>query len=130
VQQCDAQLQAFWQRSVRLAQVVLLLGALILYLAVPDNGRALALGLLLGGTASILRYKLSLRALLSGQAATMVRTRMLNFALSGIALALAFWQRETFSLWSTAAGLIVMNGSILIVAARSQKQTSDNNTKS
>jgi hypothetical protein len=130
VQQCDAQLQAFWQRSVRLAQVVLLLGALILYLAVPDNGRALALGLLLGGTASILRYKLSLRALLSGQAATMVRTRMLNFALSGIALALAFWQRETFSPWSTAAGLIVMNGSILIVAARSQKQTSDNNTKS
>jgi len=129
VQRCDDELQAFWQRSVRLAQGALLVGAFVLYVAVPELGTPLALGLLLGGMASIRRYRLSLRALLSGQAGAMVRTRMLNFAISGAALGLAFWQKDVFSPWSTAAGLLVMNGSIVIVAARSPKKPADTNTE-
>ena len=111
----ELSLRAFWKRSVRLTQALLLLGAALLYLCAP-NGRALALGLLLGGIVSVLRFKARYAALrCAGGAGMLVGARLLGYGLSALALALAFTQPETFSPWSTVGGLVTMN--FCVVAA-------------
>lgn len=117
----DQELRTFWRRSVWLAHCIVLAGAVLLYCALTD-GRALALGLLLGGATGILRFRLSYRAMVRGRSAgALVRTRLMTYALSALALGLAFWRREQINPWTTAIGLFVMNGSILLTEMLSRR---------
>ena len=101
----------FWSRCVRLCQKAALGGALVLYLA---GGRALALGLLLGAAVGILRFHLRYRALLRGaSAAALVRLRLMSYAMSALSLGAAFAWRGQLSPWSCAAGLVLMNASVI-----------------
>jgi hypothetical protein len=107
------ELAAFFRRAVRTAQALVLGGAALMYFLL-SNGKALALGLLLGGAVSIVRYDLSFRVMAkSPPASTLVRTRLITYVLSGTALALAFWQRQQINPWTTAIGLFAMNGTIV-----------------
>ena len=109
----DQALKAFWRRATRLARVGLLGGAAALYTLAP-GGRALALGLLLGGTASMLRFQLSYNVMRrGGSAGAMVRTRVLNYAISGAALVAAFAVPQTFSPWTAVPGLLAMNAAVI-----------------
>jgi len=111
--EADQALKAFWQRATRLARYGLLGAAAALYALAP-GGRALALGLLVGGTASMLRFQISYTVLRAGgSAAALVRTRMLNYAISGAALVLAFAAPQTFSPWTTVPGLLAMNAAVI-----------------
>lgn len=111
-EQTHQSVQGFWKRAVRLAQVVLLVGAVVLYFA---GGRALALGFVAGTGVSVLRFHLRYRALMRGRSAgALVRLRLLTYALSAAALGLAFWLPHLFSPWSTAPGLLVMNVCIIV----------------
>jgi hypothetical protein len=106
-------LRDFWARAVRLAQISLVGGAAVLYLCLED-GRAAALGLLLGGATSILRFRLRYKALLGLRApGPLVRMQLLSYALNGAVLAAAFALRDTVSPWATVAGLFVMNVSVI-----------------
>jgi hypothetical protein len=106
-------LQDFWRRAVRLAQLLVLAGAAALYFGL-ENGGAAGLGLVLGGAASLLRYRLRYRALLRmSTVGPLVRVRLISYALNGLVLAVAFAFRGTISPWSTAAGLLVMNVSVI-----------------
>jgi len=106
-------LQAFWRRSARLAQAAGLGGAAVLLLAAPD-GPAAALGLLLGTAVGVLRFRVRYRSLAHLQAVgPLVRSRLIAYALSALALALAFGFPETFRPWSTVIGLLVMNASVV-----------------
>ncbi len=107
------QLRAFWQRSVRLAHLFIALGAVALYFGLRD-GRAAALGLILGGAASVLRFNLRYRALLRlGAVGPLVRVRLMTYALNAAVLAVAFGFRETISPWTTATGLLAMNAAVI-----------------
>ncbi|MFO8009010.1 MAG: ATP synthase subunit I [Candidatus Brocadiia bacterium] len=101
----------FWARSSRLAQVLLLAGAAVLY---AFWGRAAALGLLFGGIVSILRFWWRYVALRRGAPArAFVQRRLLAYALTGAALAAAFWLDHLLEPWATVAGLFAMNASVL-----------------
>jgi len=119
----DQELMAFWHRSVRTAVAVVLAGAALLWASFPVAGPALARGLLLGGATSLLRFQLSFRAMRrSPDAARLVRVRLLTYVLSGAALALAFWRRERISPWSAGAGLLAMNGAIVLTELLSGRE--------
>ncbi|MHC4479420.1 MAG: hypothetical protein ACYS8K_00580 [Planctomycetota bacterium] len=106
-------LKAFYQRAVRLALLLLALGAAALYFGLPD-GRAAAVGLLAGGAVSILRYRLRLGALLKLRGAgPLVRLRLLTYGLNGAVLAAAFALPHVLWPWSTVAGLLAMNVSLI-----------------
>jgi len=114
----DARLRAFWSGAVRLAHVVLVAGGLGLYGAL-DNGRAAALGFLLGGTVSILRFRLRYRAMLrSMDAGGLVRVRLVTYALNAVALVPAFGWPHTCWPWSTVAGLLLMNACVVLTELR------------
>jgi len=105
------------RRASRAATLAVLAGAVVLYVGFRE-GRPLALGLIVGGAASILRYRMRYRALVrlpDAGAGVLVRARLLGYLLSGAALAVAFLLRRTISPWSAIAGLFVMNGCILAV---------------
>ncbi len=106
------ELERFWRRAVHLAQGAALGGAAALYLL---GGRGPALGLLLGSLVSMLRFHLRYRSLRRGPSTgALVRLRLLNYLLSGAALAVAFTFSEVISPWTTIAGLLVMNVSVII----------------
>jgi hypothetical protein len=110
----EERLLSFWRMARRLAGAMVPGGAAILYFALP-NGRAAALGWILGGAVSILRYTVYFRAL--GRMTSpgpAVRARLIMYAMSGAALAVAFAFRGTFSLLATAAGLLAMNAAVFI----------------
>ncbi len=116
----ERELLAFWKRAVRSAWLLIVTGAVVLYLAAP-NGPALALGLVLGGAISVLRFHGRLRALANLRAAApLVRGRLMGYALNAAVLGVAFTYPETISPWSTAAGLLVMNVSIVAAEVLSQ----------
>lgn len=103
----------FWRRAVRLALSLILIGAAALYFF-TEQGTALALGLMLGGAASVLRFNLRYRVLTKLRAAgPLVRVLLVGYVLNGLVLASAFIFRETISPWSTAAGLLAMNASVV-----------------
>jgi len=107
--------ERFWKRAVRLATGVLLVGAGVLYFCFPA-GRALALGLLLGGAISICRYRLRYGALVrlrQAGAGALVRAQLTGYALNALALAAAFLFSHTVSPWTTIAGLLAMNVSVI-----------------
>lgn len=112
-------LRAFWVKSQRLAVIVIAVAAPLLY-CLHEQGKALALGWLLGGTASILRYRLHYRVLMrllrveGTGGGILVRTRLLTYLLSGAALAAAFCFRAVISPWTTIAGLFVMNVCVIV----------------
>jgi len=113
-----AELRAFWRTALRLAHVVLAAGALGLYGALA-NGRAAALGFLLGGTVSILRFRLRYRSMLkSPDAGALVRLRLVSYVLNAVALAPAFaWPQKCWP-WSTVAGLMLMNVCVVLTELR------------
>ncbi len=116
----ERELLVFWKRAVRSAWLLMVTGAVILYLAAP-NGPALALGLALGGAISVLRFQGRLRALVNLRtAAPLVRGRLMGYALNAAVLGVAFSYPESISPWSTAAGLLVMNVSIVATEVLSQ----------
>jgi hypothetical protein len=113
------QLLEFWRRSVRLAVALTLAAAVALWALWPADwpfsGRALALGLLLGSAAGVARFRLSLGVLLRGPTASaMVRSRLLGYGLSAVALLVAFLLRDSISPWTCAVGLLMMNGALLL----------------
>ncbi len=113
-----AELRAFYRRAVRLAQLLIIVGSVTLYLAMA-NGRAAALGLIVGGSVGILRYCLRLRALLRlGSAGPLVRSRLVGYGLNAAALGAAFGFPETIWPWSTVAGLLLMNASLIATELR------------
>jgi hypothetical protein len=107
-------LQVFWKRARRLAHLAMAAGALALLFAM-QNGRAAALGLILGGSVSVLRFALAYRMLNRPTPVARVSVRLVGYALSGAALAAAFAMPELFWPWSTVAGLLLMN--VCIIAA-------------
>jgi hypothetical protein len=108
---------AFWRSSVRTAVAVALSGAAALAAA---GGTHLALGFLLGSSVSVLRFRMSYGALVGGASRSrLVRLRLAGYALNAVALALAFSLRPVLSAWTTAAGLVVMNASLLAVETTS-----------
>lgn len=109
----ESQLQSFWRRANLLASTMVLVGAVALLIAAP-HGEALAMGLLLGGISSIARYRLTYRALRRGDRSGLVRTRMLNYALSAAVLAVAFVWSDAFSPWTAAPGLLAMNVALIL----------------
>ncbi|MCD6416829.1 MAG: hypothetical protein J7M08_09070 [Planctomycetes bacterium] len=114
------EVSGFWQRALRLAQVISLCGAVALYLL---WGRAAALGLLLGAIVSILRFSLRYRAMRGRpDAARLVRLRLAGYLLSGAALGLAFGLSGLFSPWTTAGGLLVMNVAIVATELTARNQ--------
>lgn len=109
----EHQLQTFWKRANRLANAGALAGALGLYFLAPD-GRALALGLLLGAMAGVARFRISYRMLRRADSPrTVVLTRLVGYGLSGGALLLAFLLPQTFSPWTTIPGLLLMNAAVV-----------------
>jgi hypothetical protein len=103
----------FWRRATRTAQCGVLGGAVLLYALAP-NGRALAIGLLLGAVASMARFRLMYGALVRMRSSKgLVKVRLVNYVLSGAALALAFAMADTISPWTTVAGLFAMNASLI-----------------
>ncbi len=104
-------LERFWQRSSRLSQALLLAGAALLLVS---SGRAAALGLLLGGIVSVLRFRWRYVALRRGApAGAFVRRRLLAYSLTGATLALAFRLDHLLDPWATVAGLFAMNIAVL-----------------
>ena len=109
----DESLRAFWKRTVRLSYALTFGGAAVLFAALA-NGRAAAIGFLLGGSVSVLRFSLRYRALARlNSVGPLVRLRLLTYALNGLALAVAFARADAVSPWTTAAGLLVMNVSLI-----------------
>ena len=110
-----SQLERLWRASRRAAVVAVLAGAAVLYVAFED-GDALALGLILGGTASVLRYALRYSALLrigGSGAGGLVRSRFYGYFVNAAALLVAFLARPAISPWSAIAGLFVMNACVV-----------------
>jgi len=108
----EQSVQEFWRWAVRLAQVALLVGSVLLYFF---GGRALALGFVVGTGVSVARFHLRYSALLKGPSTgALVRLRLLSYAMSAAALGLAFWLPHLFSPWSTAPGLLVMNACVIV----------------
>ena len=108
-------LQQLWHAARGLAVCAVLAGAAGLY-AFFEGGRALALGFILGGATSILRYRFRYSALLKMQAkgaGVAVRSRFYGYAANAVALAVAFLARPMISPWSTIAGLFVMNACVV-----------------
>jgi len=104
-------LESFWKQCLRLARVLALGGSVVLYFAA---GLAAALGLLLGAAVSVLRFHVRYRALLRGApAGALVRLRLLGYAVSAAALGAAFAFRHALNPWTTAAGLLLMNASVI-----------------
>jgi hypothetical protein len=111
----EQRLLSFWRTARRLAVAIVLGGAAVLYVAAPE-GRPVALGWVLGGAVSILRYTAYFRALgrIAASPGAVVRARLIMYAMSGAALAVAFAFAETFSLFGTAAGLLAMNAAVFV----------------
>jgi len=110
-------LERLWHASRRVATVLVLGAAALLYVSM-DNGVALALGLILGGLASMLRYRLKYSALTQmpeGGAGKLVRSRFYGYLVTAAALAVAFLGRPLISPWSTIPGLFVMNACLIAV---------------
>ena len=106
--------KAFWRRANRLATSIALVGGVVLYIAFED-GRALAMGLLLGALVSLLRFRLRYRAVTSGASkGALLRTGFFSYGLSAAGLALAFGFPDTFSPWTTIAGLFAMNAALIL----------------
>jgi hypothetical protein len=108
----ERRLLSFWRTARLLALVLVLGGAAVAWFALRE-GRPVALGWLLGGMVSILRYSLYFRAL--GRMVSpgvVIRARLVMYALSGAALAVAFALPGRFSLLGTAAGLLAMNAAV------------------
>ncbi len=109
------ELAAFWARSMKFARLAVMAVGVALCFA-PTGAKALVLGWLLGGSCSMLRFRLRYRALLRGAAGAMVRSRLLAYALSALALAPAFAFPRVVSPWSTVPGLFVMNAAVVLSA--------------
>jgi hypothetical protein len=121
------QLLDFWRRSVRLAVAVTLAAGAALWVLWPQEwlfeGRALALGLVLGSAAGVARFRLSLRTLLKGPtSAGMVRARLLGYGISAAALLVAFLLRDAVSPWACAVGLLMMNAALVITDWRDRRK--------
>lgn len=102
---------AFWRRASRIAQALALTAAGALYFLA---GREYALGLLLGAIVSMVRFRLRYRAMLqSPTAGGLVRLRLITYAMSGAALAVAFLWPAVFNPWGAIPGLLVMNVSVI-----------------
>lgn len=122
------QILEFWSKSVRLTVAAALAGSLALWALAGDNGRALALGLLLGTMAGVIRFRIALRTLMAGPSAgAVVRSRMIGYVISGAALLVAFLFRERISPWTTAVGLLVMNGSLVLNEMLDRRKASADN---
>ena len=107
------ELRAFWTRAVGLAASIILIGAGVLY-AWLDNGGAAAFGLVLGGVASIVRFNMRYKALRNLRSAgPLVRARLAGYVLNAVVLAAAFARPDLAWPWTTAAGLFVMNASVI-----------------
>ena len=110
----DEHLRSFWRRAVHLALGSAVVASGVLYLA-ADAGRALALGLLLGAACSVARFELRYRTLArAGSRGALVAARLVGYALSALALGLAFAMRPGVSPWTTAAGLLTMNVAVIL----------------
>jgi len=104
---------AFWRRSVRLAALTVAVVGAALWALAPA-GESLALGLVAGGATGVARFGLRYRAFRRMRSArSLVRSRLLAYALNAPALAAAFAFPRLISPWSTAAGLLVMNVCVL-----------------
>ena len=107
-------LRRFSRACARVTQIGTLAGAAVLY---GMLGATAALGLLLGGVAGMLRFQLRYAAIVRGPSVpSLVQARLLGYALSAGALALGFAFPTVASPWSTAAGLLAMNVSVVAVA--------------
>jgi hypothetical protein len=110
-------LKRLWHVSRRVATGLVLAVAALLYVAAED-GVALALGLILGALASMLRYRLKYSALVQmprAGAGKLVRSRFFGYLITAAALAVAFLARPLISPWTTIPGLFVMNVCLLAV---------------
>jgi len=113
----SAELRRLWHVSRRVATGLVLALAALLYVLM-DDGVALALGLILGALASMLRYRLKYSALVQmpqGGAGKLVRSRFFGYLITAAALAVAFLARPLISPWTTIPGLFVMNACVLAV---------------
>jgi hypothetical protein len=121
----EERLLSFWQAARRLAGAIILGGAAVCLVALPD-GRAAALGWVLGGAVSVLRYTVYFRALGRMQSpGPLVRARLVMYAMSAAALAVAFASRGTVSLLATAAGLLAMNAAVFIAGILTGRRESE-----
>lgn len=120
------ELARFWKRAVNLSHLITGLGAIVLLFALPQ-GRAAAVGLIVGGLAGVLRWRLRYGAVRRMDRGALVRSRLIGYAVSGAALALAFGLRQIIWPWSTVAGLLVMNVAVVtteLLDARRQNHAS------
>ena len=112
-----AKMKRLWHVARRVAVGLVLAAAAVMYVAL-ERGDALALGLILGGAASLLRYRLKYTAVLTMQekgAGRLVRSRFYGYLINAAALAAAFWARPVISPWTAIAGLFVMNVCVVAV---------------
>ncbi|MFW6189388.1 MAG: hypothetical protein ACOC7T_03055 [Planctomycetota bacterium] len=94
--------------------------------ALAPNGRALALGLLLGGVVSQVRFRIRYSAVQHADSARpMLRTAFANYGLNAAALGVAFLLSSTFSPWATVAGLLTMNAAVVAAELLSPESRSD-----
>ena len=103
-------LKVVWQRANLCATAITMLAQCSLYV-VMERGRAGALGVLLGGLAGLIRFRLRYRALSGGKVgvSSLVGARMLGYFITAAALGAAFAWSEEISPWAAVGGTLIIN---------------------